>query len=155
MRIVHTEIFDYPHYEHPDLKIPVVLHKGDQQGYGVSVPDLPGCFSAGDTVTEALDNVQEALALHFEGLVADDVEFPYPQDIDAHMRNPDYSGGIWSVVEFDTAIYLGKAERINITLPKYLLKRIDDQVKRDSRYSSRSGFLASAALRELALGKNE
>lgn len=53
------------------MKIPVVLHKDTGSDYGVTVPDVPGCFSAGATVAQALENVQEALALHFEGLVAD------------------------------------------------------------------------------------
>ena len=53
------------------MKFPVVLHKDAGSDYGVTVPDVPGCFSAGATVAQALENVQEALALHFEGLVAD------------------------------------------------------------------------------------
>ena len=53
------------------MKFPVVLHKDADSDYGVTVPDVPGCFSAGATVSEALENAQKALALHFEGLVAD------------------------------------------------------------------------------------
>jgi len=34
--------------------------------FGVAVPDLPGCFSAGDTVEEAFDNVREAIEAHCE-----------------------------------------------------------------------------------------
>ncbi|MNJ81008.1 hypothetical protein D3C77_796150 [compost metagenome] len=54
-------------------------------------------------------------------------------------------------MDFDVTPYLGKAVRFNATLPENLLQRIDEKVKRDHRYASRSGFLASAALRELAL----
>jgi hypothetical protein len=42
--------------------------------------------------------------------------------------------------------------RFNATLPENLLQRTDDRAKRDHRYASRSGFLAIAALRELAAG---
>lgn len=83
------------------MKFPVVLHKDDGSDYGVTVPDVPGCFSAGSTAAEALDNIQEALELHFEGLVADNEPLPQPKDIDAHMANPDYAGGVWAVVDFD------------------------------------------------------
>lgn len=83
------------------LKITVVLHKGPGSEYGVIVPDVPGCFSAGSTIIEALDNVQEALSLHVEGLVEDAQSLPQPQEIDVHITNPDYEGGIWAVVEFD------------------------------------------------------
>ena len=133
------------------MKFPVVLHKDADSDYGVTVPDVPGCFSAGTTVSEALDNAQEALALHFEGLVADGEPLPQAQDVDAHIGNPDFAGGVWAVVDFDVTPYLGKSVRFNATLPEQLLERIDQTVKRDQRYRSRSGFLAAAALRELAL----
>ncbi|WP_236172643.1 type II toxin-antitoxin system HicB family antitoxin [Pseudomonas pseudonitroreducens] len=132
------------------MKFPVVLHKDPGSDYGVTLPDVPGCFSAGCTVDEALDNAKEALALHFEGLVADGEALPQPQAIDQHLNNPDYDGGVWAVIEFDVTPYLGKAVRFNATLPEHLLQRIDDRVSKDQRYSSRSGFLATAALRELA-----
>ncbi len=133
------------------MKFPVVLHKDADSDYGVIVPDVPGCFSAGPSVGHALENVQEALALHFEGLVADNEALPQAQEVDIHIDNPDYAGGVWAVVEFDVTPYLGKAVRFNATLPENLLQRIDEKVKRDQRYASRSGFLATAALRELAL----
>jgi len=133
------------------MKIPVVLHKDASSDYGVTVPDLPGCFSAGATVTEALDNLSEALALHYEGLVADGQPLPQAQEVDVHLDNPQYSGGVWAVVDFDVTPYLGKSVRFNATLPENLLHRIDDLVKKDHRYASRSGFLAMAALRELAV----
>lgn len=133
------------------MKFPVVLHKDADSDYGVTVPDVPGCFSAGATVSEALENAQEALALHFEGLVADGDALPQAQEVDVHLANPEYAGGVWAVVDFDVTPYLGKSVRFNATLPENLLQRIDDVVKKDHRYASRSGFLATAALRELSV----
>lgn len=132
------------------MKFPVVLHKDGDSDYGVIVPDVPGCFSAGSTVAEAFENVQEALSLHYEGLVADGDPLPQVREIDAHIENPDYAGGVWGIVEFDITPYFGKSVRFNATLPEQLLERIDQTVRRDRRYSSRSGFLAAAALRELS-----
>lgn len=133
------------------MKFPVVLHKDPDSDYGVIIPDVGGCFSAGETVAQALDNVKEALALHYEGLVADGDQLPQVHEIDQHFQNPDYAGGIWAVVEFDVTPYFGKSVRFNATLPEQLLERIDQTVRRDQRYSSRSGFLAAAALRELSV----
>ncbi|WP_409077911.1 type II toxin-antitoxin system HicB family antitoxin [Pseudomonas sp. N3-W] len=132
------------------MKFPVVLHKDADSEYGVIIPDVPGCFSAGATVSQAFESVKEALALHYEGLVADGDPLPQVQEIDAHLDNPDYAGGVWGVVEFDITPYFGKSVRFNATLPEQLLERIDQTVRRDQRYSSRSGFLAAAALRELS-----
>ena len=42
------------------MRFPIVIHKDRQSSYGVTVPDLPGCFSAGDTLDEALDSTHSA-----------------------------------------------------------------------------------------------
>ena len=131
------------------MKFPVVLHKDAESDYSVTVPDVPGCFSAGSTFSEALENVHEALALHFEGLLADGEPLPHAQEADVYLDNPDYAGGLWAIVDFDVTPYLGKSVRFNASLPEHLLERIDERVRKDRRYASRSGFLATAALREL------
>ena len=53
----------------------------------------------------------------------------------------------WALVDVDPAILSDKAERINITLPARVLRRVDEAAK--SRHESRSGFLARAALATL------
>ncbi|MFP3374822.1 MULTISPECIES: type II toxin-antitoxin system HicB family antitoxin, partial [Gammaproteobacteria] len=41
---------------------PIAIEAGDHEhAYGVIVPDLPGCFSAGDTLDEAIKNAKEAI----------------------------------------------------------------------------------------------
>ncbi len=52
-----------------DMKFFVVLHTDDGVRYGATVPDLPGCFSGGDTLELALQNVHEAIDLHVETLI--------------------------------------------------------------------------------------
>lgn len=78
-----------------EMKFPVVLHKDADSEYGVIVPDVPGCFSAGHTAAQAFENVKEALSLHYEGLVADGEPLPQVHEVDAHIDNPDYAGGVW------------------------------------------------------------
>jgi predicted RNase H-like HicB family nuclease len=53
------------------MNYPVVLHKDPQSDAGVVVPDLPGFFSAGRSVDEALAMANEAIELHLEGLIHD------------------------------------------------------------------------------------
>ncbi|UWS31106.1 type II toxin-antitoxin system HicB family antitoxin [Erwinia pyrifoliae] len=73
---------------------PVAIDKGDSS-FGVSVPDIPGCFSGGD-------NYQDAM--------------------------------------------MGKAEKINVTLPSLLTRRIDQFVASHPEYDgSRSGFISRVA----------
>ena len=54
----------------------IVNHDTEQGGYWVSVPALPGCYSRGDTVDEALVNVQEAIVLYLETLQAEGQAIP-------------------------------------------------------------------------------
>lgn len=42
------------------MKYKVVLRQSDE-GYSVSCPGLPGCWSQGETETEALDNIRDAI----------------------------------------------------------------------------------------------
>lgn len=42
------------------MKYRVVIQK-TEEGYSVSCPGLPGCWSQGDTETEALENIQDAI----------------------------------------------------------------------------------------------
>ena len=50
---------------------PVVIHKDKDSDFGVTVPDLPGCFSAGVSVEDALKEAREAIECHLEGLLLD------------------------------------------------------------------------------------
>lgn len=46
----------------------VLLHRdAEEPFYVVTVPALPGCFTQGATVDQALDRAREAIALHVEG----------------------------------------------------------------------------------------
>ena len=60
-----------------------------------------------------------------------------------HQDDPEFAGWVWSVVEVLVERYMGPAEKINITMPRMLLSRIDDYAK--AHGISRSGFLAQAA----------
>ena len=48
------------------MKLKVVLEPSEEGGYTVYVPSLPGCISEGDTKTEAVVNIREAIALYLE-----------------------------------------------------------------------------------------
>ena len=42
------------------MKYKIALYKSDE-GYSVSCPGLPGCWSQGATEQEAIDNIQDAI----------------------------------------------------------------------------------------------
>ncbi|MCD6170783.1 MAG: type II toxin-antitoxin system HicB family antitoxin [Candidatus Latescibacteria bacterium] len=54
----------------------VIIHKAEEGGYWAEVPALPGCFSQGETVEEALKNVIEAIEAHLQALREEGQEIP-------------------------------------------------------------------------------
>ena len=114
-----------------------------ETSFGVVVPDLPGCFSAGDTLEEAISNAHEAIDLMCETLIEDGLDIPVGKTITQHQQDPEFAGWVWAVVDVPVEKYLGPAEKINITIPRLLLTRIDEYAR--SHGATRSGFLAQAA----------
>ena len=52
------------------MKFKVIFEPSGEGGYTVHVPSLPGCISEGETIEEAMKNIQEAIKLYLES--ADD-----------------------------------------------------------------------------------
>jgi len=77
-----------------DMKFIVVLHTDDGERYGVTVPDLPGCFSGGDTFELALQNVDT----HVETLIDDGQPIPLSLSLKQHQKNTNYKNGVWAIV---------------------------------------------------------
>ena len=126
------------------MKFMIALEPGTETtAWGVAVPDVPGCFSAGDTMEEAMGNARQAIEQHVEVLIEDGVQVPKPRTLAHWQANPEYAGWVWAVVDVPVEKYLGPAEKINITVPRLVLARIDEYAK--TRGMSRSGFLVEAA----------
>ena len=64
---------------------PIVIHKEENSDFGVSVPDLPGCTSAGATLADAASQAAEAITGHLELLADDNREPPKPKSIQEHL----------------------------------------------------------------------
>lgn len=127
------------------MRYPIFVELGDRKhAFGVVVPDLPGCFSAGDTLDEALDNAREAVAAWLESQLDHGEGVPTPTAIDAHLK--DYNGWLPSIVEVDMDEILGESERINISLPKRVIRRLDAQAEKAN--VNRSAYIAKLAMEQ-------
>lgn len=126
------------------LYFPVAIIPEEGGDYGVIVPDLPGCFSVGDDLEEAIASAQEAIECHIEGMMMDDEPIPFAQALDAHRHNPEYVDATWAIIPLDVNKLSGKAKRINITLSESVLRKIDAFAAQNGE--SRSGLLQSAAI---------
>jgi predicted RNase H-like HicB family nuclease len=124
------------------MNYPIVIHKDADSDYGVTVPDLPGCFSAGKTLDEALRMAREAVELHLEGLIEAGEPIPLAQEIDRYAAEPDYAGGHWAFVAVDPESLRVKTQRVNVTIPERVLEALDRFAK--ERGESRSGLIVHA-----------
>lgn len=132
------------------MEFPIAIHKDDGSVYGVTVPDIPGCFSWGETIEDAIRNARQAVTSHIETMVehGQDIDFTCSA-IEALSREEAYAGAIWALADVDISKLDSKPERINVSFPRFVLRKIDAYVEK--RHETRSGFLARVALEALAL----
>ena len=130
------------------MQYPIFIHKDKDSAYGVIVPDLPGCFSAGDTIEEAIQNAHEAIECHIEGLLSDNESLPLKKSVEEHFEDSDLKDGVLAIVEIDISKLAGRTVRVNISLPERFLKQIDEYAR--GHGGNRSGFLMDAAMSYMA-----
>ena len=52
------------------MRYTVILQQESDGGFVATVPSLPGCLSQGDTRSEALANIREAIEVYIEDCIA-------------------------------------------------------------------------------------
>ncbi|WP_028236770.1 type II toxin-antitoxin system HicB family antitoxin [Pseudomonas brassicacearum] len=131
------------------MQYPICIEWGDERtATGIQIPDIPGAITAGDTFEEAYSAAIEIAHIMLEELAGSDKGIPLPTSINTHRNNPEFDGMGWGMLEIDITPYLGKTEKVNVTLPGYVIQQIDRFV-RDHNIKSRSSFLADAAMEKL------
>ncbi len=125
------------------MRYPIVIHKDPDSDYGVTIPDLPGCFSAGESIEEALDMARDAILCHVEGLLLDDEPVPLPSSVETYQNHPEFRDGIFMLIEINPSEISGEMKRINITMPERILSRLDKYVAVNG--GNRSAILTEAA----------
>ena len=130
------------------LTYTIAIEPGDDQhAFGVVVPDLPGCFSAGDTLEEAYANAKQAIEGHLEICLELNEPITDRKTFKEHQLNPEFAGWIWALIEVEDIPAKKSPVRLNVSLPEYLVNRID--LYAQANHLTRSGFLAKAAMKEL------
>ncbi|SIQ19325.1 MULTISPECIES: type II toxin-antitoxin system HicB family antitoxin [Acidiphilium] len=129
------------------MRYPIAIEPGtDQTAFGVAIPDLPGCFSAGDTLDEALTAAEQAAAAWIDATLDAGGPIPKPTSLDAIRTNPDYAGWTFGIITIDPALLDDTIARVNITLPRRILKRLDALAA--AAGETRSGFIAHLTLED-------
>jgi predicted RNase H-like HicB family nuclease len=127
------------------MRYPIGIEPGsDVTAFGVVVPDLPGCFSAGDTLDEALLGAEEAAAAWIDAALDSGAAIPPARSLDTLRLDPDFAGWAFGVITLEPALFEDTIERVNITLPRRVLKRLDAMA--GAAGQSRSSYIASLTL---------
>lgn len=139
------------------FSIGVELPKNENECYGLVVPalctDIYSCFSAADTDAEILPQVRDVIESVLTDMLANDVDIATIKDkgFSTYRQEEDFAYcDTWLLIDVDISDYMGKKQRVNISVPDYMLRRIDQSVSSNPRYKDRSHFLMVAAERELA-----
>ena len=123
-----------------------VIEKEPDTAFGVWFPDVEGCFSAGETVEEAVANAATALRQHVEALESAGRGVLAARAIDEVLRDEDVAASVeGGAVLFAVPLLAdaGRTVRINVSLDKALVDLIDAAAT--ARGLTRSAFLAQAA----------
>ncbi|VWX55208.1 type II toxin-antitoxin system HicB family antitoxin [Novosphingobium sp. 9U] len=120
-----------------------IMEQEGDSAYGVTFPDLPGCFSAADRIEDVLSNASEALELWFDD--QPEVEPMRMDQVKAAAADALAAGGTLLAVPFITNDH--KVMRVNLSLERGILAAIDKAA--GERRLTRSAFLAQAARNEI------
>ena len=90
-------------------------------GFSVYFPNLPGCITVGETISECMSNAEEALGLHLWGLEKDNEEIPFP-------TNPPFDDMDTGCFVMPITVYMdlvrnemnNKAVKKTLTIPHWL-----------------------------------
>ena len=121
---------------------PAVFHP-EAEGYSVSIPDIEGCFTQGDTLEEAVEMAQDAIGLMLE----DCAELPAPSDPAQLCTGP---GDFVVAVPFDALDF--KRRRDNRSVKKTLSIPSWLNEEAEAAHINFSGVLQEALKRKLNIG---
>ena len=122
---------------------PAKVHK-ENDGFWLEFPDLPGCFTQGDSLEELMENAQEALGAFLAVKMENDEEIPKPSDI---RQISESSDDLKTYVSVDVNKYHKdtRAVRKMLSIPAWLANEAD------RRHYSLSKILQEALLEKISI----
>ncbi len=119
---------------------PAIIHHEEDQ-YWAEFPDIPGCYSDGDSIADVISNASEALGLTLCDMMDDGNALPASSDIAA--IHPD--DGVVTLVVTDPFLYKKntKAVKKTLSIPEWL------NVEAEKRHLNFSSILQQALISAL------
>ncbi|MDY3331914.1 MAG: type II toxin-antitoxin system HicB family antitoxin [Pelistega sp.] len=123
----------------------VAIHKDEtMNNYAGIIPDVPGCYTFGDTLDELLLETKEAIESHIETTLDSGLKFEFKTTpLEDLQKSADFKNAMaWFFVAIDETLF-DKQIRFNVSWSERLLQRVDEYIAHT--HDTRSGFLAKAA----------
>lgn len=123
------------------------VYKDPNSSFGVSFPDLPGCYGAGETYDEAIEKAKISLREYALALADDGDDMPKPR------THGTLAADTTEAIEMDKAAFIievplltvGTKKRVNVSLDDRVLAAIDRACMLTGT-KNRSAFLTKVAL---------
>lgn len=88
------------------MRYPILIEQGtNTAAFGVIVPDLPGCFSAGDTLDEALDSAKEAATAWIDAALDRGMPVPSASSLEAVHNLRGYKGWAVGLIDLEDTFF--------------------------------------------------
>ncbi len=86
-----------------EYRIAIAPGTDENPDFGVIVPDLPGCYSQGDDLEDAVGKAKESVELWIESMLEEGLPVPQPADPSELAARPEFAGVTWASVDVDLA----------------------------------------------------
>lgn len=130
------------------VRYPIALIK-EHDVYHVLIPDIPECYTFGNSISEAIEKAESVVKLHLRTLSDLGNDIPAATEIESIESEEKYENSKWFFISIDRQQYLGKAKRINISLPTSLINRMDKKVEETSSIRDRSKYISWLIINDL------
>jgi predicted RNase H-like HicB family nuclease len=124
---------------------PAVLERGPKGTFGAWFPDFPGCVAGGRSQADTIERAETKLAQAVDALAEHDRPLPQPTPIEAIVLPKGCEFVAYFIVGVDPP---DPSERVNVYLPKSLLRQVDRRAA--DLGMSRSSFFGLAATTALS-----
>lgn len=131
--------------------IAAFVQEEDGSGYSVYFPDVPGCFTCGESLEEAMFLAEDVLRLVLQDMAAERKEIPSASGLEDVRRMVTEERALDGLSTPENTVYQLVAApeldmvpvKVTISMPRAVLNEVDEKAKLLG--FTRSGFLAHAA----------
>lgn len=95
--------------------VAIVVHEG---GFLATVPDLPDLQAKSTSVADVIRAIRSEVVTHLQSLAQDNLPLPVAKDLGAYVKDPNFLGVTWAIVNLDSWVFGQSTLSYPIALPR-------------------------------------